>query len=90
MPAQRFSLQASSGNRALFAICDQHRLTDAHHAHGDAGCLAGGTFRGVMMCLAMRDDTGLAATRAGKNEQRPFGMGHRLALLRVEALEEIH
>ena len=39
---------------------------------------------------AVRDDPGFAAARAGQNQQRPFGAGDRFALLRVQALEEIH
>ena len=51
----------------------------------------GGTCRvGDDVRDAMRDDAGLAAARAGQNQQRSFGVGDRFALLRVQAFEEIH
>ena len=34
---------------------------------------------------AMSDDAGLAGTRPGKNQQRPFGLKDRCSLFRVEA-----
>jgi hypothetical protein len=39
---------------------------------------------------SMRDDPGLAAACAGKDQHRAFGTGYRFTLLGVETLEEIH
>src|SRR5262249_43233216 len=39
---------------------------------------------------AVRDNPRLATAGAGQDEKRAFGLGHSLALLRVEALEEVH
>jgi hypothetical protein len=39
---------------------------------------------------AVRDDAGFAAASACKDENRTFGMAHRLTLLGIEPFEEIH
>jgi hypothetical protein len=39
---------------------------------------------------AVGDDAGFAATGAGKDEKRAFGVFHRLALAGIQACEKIH
>ena len=38
----------------------------------------------------VRNDAGFAASGAGKDEKRAFGMLHRLALAGIQACEKIH
>src|SRR5213075_795891 len=60
----------------LVRECDDQRLVRRHDVRGDR------------VRRASADDPGLAGARAGEDRDRPAGGENRLALLRVEVVEE--